>query len=214
MRDIKMEEITKAIVDLDEDEVLKLVKEKLEAGDDPMEILNASRKGMSQIGEESGEGGSVFLTDLIMAGEIFKQVMDILMPKLVDKKEEAKGTVVIGTVKGDIHNIGKDIAITFLEAEGFEVIDLGVDVPPEKFIEAIKENNPQVVGLSGLLTLSIEPMKKTIEEIEAANLREGLKIIVGGERMDQEVSDHVGADAWVNDATKGVSIIKNWVGVE
>ena len=209
-----MEEITKAIVDLDEDEVLKLVKEKLEAGDDPMEILNASRKGMSQIGEESGEGGSVFLTDLIMAGEIFKQVMDILMPKLVDKKEEAKGTVVIGTVKGDIHNIGKDIAITFLEAEGFEVIDLGVDVPPEKFIEAIKENNPQVVGLSGLLTLSIEPMKKTIEEIEAANLREGLKIIVGGERMDQEVSDHVGADAWVNDATKGVSIIKNWVGVE
>jgi methanogenic corrinoid protein MtbC1 len=209
-----MEEISKAIIDLDEDKVLNMVKEKLETGEDPMKILEASRKGMSKIGEESGEGGSVFLTDLIMAGEIFQQIMEILMPKLVDQKEEAKGKVVIGTVKGDIHNIGKDIAITFLEAEGFEVIDLGVDVPPEKFIEAIKENNPQVVGLSGLLTLSIEPMKNTIDEIEAADLRKNLKIIVGGERMDTEVSEHVGADAWVNDATKGVAIIKKWVGVE
>jgi methanogenic corrinoid protein MtbC1 len=209
-----MEEISKAIVDLEEDKVIRLVKEKLEAGEDPMEILEAGRKGMSKIGEESGEGGSVFLTDLIMAGEIFREVMDILMPKLVDKKAESKGKVVIGTVQGDIHNIGKDIVITFLEAEGFEVIDLGVDVPPEKFLDSIRENNPDVVGLSGLLTLSIEPMKKTIKAIEDANLRENLKIIVGGERMDQEVSEYVGAEAWVNDAVEGVKIIKNWVGGE
>lgn len=209
-----MEEISKAIVDIEEEKVIRLVKEKLEAGEDPMEILEAGRKGMSKIGEESGEGGSVFLTDLIMAGEIFREVMDILMPKLVDKKAESKGKVVIGTVQGDIHNIGKDIVITFLEAEGFEVVDLGVDVPPEKFVDSIRENNPDVVGLSGLLTLSIEPMKKTIKAIEDANLRENLKIIVGGERMDQEVSEYVGAEAWVNDAVEGVKIIKNWVGGE
>ncbi|MBD3195257.1 MAG: cobalamin-binding protein [Candidatus Lokiarchaeota archaeon] len=206
-----MEEITKAIVDLDEDKVLKLVKDKLDAGEDPLEILEAGRKGMSQIGEESGEGGSVFLTDLIMAGEIFREVMEVLMPKLADKSTESKGKIVIGTVQGDIHNIGKDIVITFLEAEGFEVIDLGVDVPPEKFVESIKENNPEIVGLSGLLTLSIEPMKKTIETIEGADLRSNLKVIVGGERMDQEVSDRIGADAWVNDASEGVKIIKKWV---
>ncbi|TFF63750.1 MAG: cobalamin-binding protein [Promethearchaeota archaeon] len=207
-----MEEISKAIVNLEEDKVIKLVKEKLEAGKDPMEILEAGRKGMSKIGEESGEGGSVFLTDLIMAGEIFREVMEILMPKLVDKKEESKGKVVIGTVQGDIHNIGKDIVITFLEAEGYDVIDLGVDVPPEKFIEAIKENNPHVVGLSGLLTLSIEPMKKTIQSIESADLRKDLKIIIGGERTDEEVSEYVGADAWVNDAVEGVKIINQWIG--
>jgi len=207
-----MEEISKAIVNLEEDKVIKLVKEKLEAGEDPMEILEAGRKGMSKIGEESGEGGSVFLTDLIMAGEIFREVMEILMPKLVDKKEESKGKVVIGTVQGDIHNIGKDIVITFLEAEGYDVIDLGVDVPPEKFIEAIRESNPHVVGLSGLLTLSIEPMKKTIQTIENADLRKNLKIIIGGERTDEEVSEYVGADAWVNDAVDGVKIINQWVG--
>lgn len=207
-----MNEISNAIVDLEEDKVLSLVKEKINANEDPYEVLEALRKGMSEIGSQSGEGGSVFLTDLIMAGEIFKQAMEILMPKLVDKKAEAKGKVVIGTVEGDIHDIGKNIAITFLEAEGFEVVDLGVDVPPEKFIDAIKEHNPQVVGLSGLLTLSIPPMKKTIEAIKDAGVRDQIKIIIGGERTDQEVCENVGADDWVNDAVVGVQKIKNWVG--
>ncbi|TXT59582.1 MAG: Cobalamin B12-binding domain protein [Promethearchaeota archaeon] len=212
MRDIKMNEISNAIVDLEEDKVINLVKEKVNANEDPYEILEALRKGMSEIGAQSGEGGSVFLTDLIMAGEIFKQAMEILMPKLVDKKAESKGKVVIGTVEGDIHDIGKNIAITFLEAEGFDVVDLGVDVPPEKFVEAIKEHSPQVVGLSGLLTLSIPPMKKTIQAIKDAGLREQVKVIIGGERTDEEVCENVGADDWVNDAVVGVQKIKTWVG--
>lgn len=205
-----MKEISDALADLEEDKVLKLVKEKLDANENPFKILEACRKGIADIGNQSIEG-TAFLTDLIMAGEIFKEAMELLMPKLVISESEIKGKIVIGTVEGDIHNIGKDIAITFLKATGFDVTDLGVDVLPQKFVDAIKEHKPQVVGLSGLLTLSIEPMKKTIESISNANLREDIKIIVGGERMDQGVCEHVGADAWVNDAVKGVKIIKNWI---
>lgn len=205
-----MEEISEAIADLEEEKVLKLVKEKLEANEDPLQILEACRKGMTKIGSKSGD--TVFLTDLIMAGEIFNEAIEILMPKLAGSSTQNLGKVVIGTVQGDIHNIGKDIAINFLKAEGFEIIDLGVDVPPENFIEAIKEHHPPVVGMSGLLTLSIEPMKKTIEAMSAANLRAGVKVIAGGERMDTDVCKHIGADAWVNDAIEGVKIIKKWVG--
>ena len=205
-----MSKISEAIKELEEEKVLQLVKEKLDAGEDPIKILEACRMGMTEIGK--GSGDTVFLTDLIMAGEIFNEAMELLMPKLGRSSTKNLGKVIIGTVEGDIHNIGKDIAINFLKAEGFDVIDLGVDVPAQKFIDAIKEHNPSVVGLSGLLTLSIEPMKKSIEAIIAANLRDGLKVIIGGERTDEEVCKYVGADAWVNDAIEGVKIIKNWVG--
>jgi methanogenic corrinoid protein MtbC1 len=209
---MSLEEISEAIINLEEDKVLKLVKEKLEANEDPIKILDACRAGMSKIGDESGEGGTIFLTDLIMAGEIFNEAMELLMPKLTSSATQQLGKVVIGTVEGDIHNIGKDITINFLKAEGFEVIDLGVDVPPQKFVDSIKEHNPPVVGMSGLLTLSIEPMKRSVEAITNANLREKVKIIIGGERTDEEVRKYVGADAWVNDAVEGVKIIKKWVG--
>ena len=207
---MSLDEISNAIKELEEEKVLQLVKEKLDSGEDPIKILDACRKGMAEIGKASGD--TVFLTDLIMAGEIFNQAMEILMPKLANESTKNLGKVVIGTVEGDIHNIGKDITINFLKAEGFEVIDLGVDVPPQKFVEAIKEHNPPVVGMSGLLTLSIEPMKKAIEAIAAANLRDKVKVIIGGERTDEEVRKHVGADAWTNDAIDGVKMIKNWVG--
>ena len=205
-----MNEISESITNLEEEKVLKLVKEKLDAGEDPIKILEACRIGMTEIGK--GSGDTIFLTDLIMAGEIFNEAMELIMPKLVGSATESLGKVVIGTVEGDIHNIGKDIAINFLKAEGFEVIDLGVDVPAQKFVDAIKEHNPLVVGMSGLLTLSIEPMKKAIETIASGNLREKVKVIIGGERTDQSVCDYVGADAWVNDVIDGVKIIKNWVG--
>jgi methanogenic corrinoid protein MtbC1 len=207
---MSLETITKAITNLEESEVLKLVKEKLDAGEDPISILDACRLGMAEIGK--GAGDTIFLTDLIMAGEIFNEAMELLMPKLAGISTKNLGKVVIGTVEGDIHNIGKDIAINFLKAEGFEVIDLGVDVPAQKFVDAIKEHNPPIVGMSGLLTLSIEPMKQSVDAIAGAGLRNKVKVIIGGERTDEEVCKHVGADAWVNDAIEGVKIIKGWVG--
>jgi len=205
---LRLEEISDALTKLEEDKVLQYVKEKIDANEDPIKILEACRKGMAEIGKEDDE---IFLTDLIMAGEIFNEALELLMPKLKNTTTKSIGKIVIGTVEGDIHNIGKDIAIKFLKAEGFEVIDLGVNVPAQKFVDAIKEYNPHVVGMSGLLTLSIRPMKKSIETIVAANLRDKVKVIIGGERADEEVCIYVGADAWVNDVIEGIKIIKKWV---
>jgi len=205
---LRLEEISDALTKLEEDKVLQYVKEKIDANEDPIKILEACRKGMAEIGKGDDE---IFLTDLIMAGEIFNEALELLMPKLKNSTTKSVGKIVIGTVEGDIHNIGKDIAIKFLKAEGFEVIDLGVNVPAQKFVDAIKEYNPHVVGMSGLLTLSIRPMKESIETIAAANLRDKVKVIIGGERVDEEVCIYVGADAWVNDVIEGIKIIKKWV---
>ena len=205
---MSLEEISEALINLEEDKVLQIVKEKIDAGEDPIKILEACRKGMAGIGKDDEE---IFLTDLIMAGEIFNETMEILMPHLVNSSTKSLGKIIIGTVEGDIHNIGKDIAIKFLKAEGFEVIDLGVNVSAHRFVEAIIEYHPHVVGMSGLLTLSIKPMKKSIEALSAANLRDKVKVIIGGERTDEEVCKFVGADAWVNDAIEGVKIVKNWL---
>ena len=207
---MSLETITEAIINLEEEKVLKLIKERIDANEDPIKILEACRKGMAEIGK--GTDDEIFLSDLIMAGEIFNEAVELLMPELVGSTSKSIGKIVIGTVEGDIHNLGKDIAINFLKAEGFEVIDLGVNIPAQKFIDAIKEHNPHVVGMSGLLTLSIEPMKRIIESIASANLRDQIKIIIGGERTDEAVCNYVNADAWVNDVIKGIKIIKNWVG--
>ena len=206
---MSLEAITEAITNLEEEKVLKLIKERIDANEDPIKLLEACRQGMAEIGKGTDE---IFLTDLIMAGEIFNEAVELLMPELVNSTSKSLGKIVIGTVEGDIHNIGKDIAINFLKVEGFEVIDLGVNVPAQKFINAIKTHNPLVVGMSGLLTLSIEPMKRIIEAIASANLRDQIKIIIGGERTDEVVCNYVNADAWVNDVIEGIKIIKNWVG--
>jgi len=204
---VSLEEVSEALTNLEEDKVLELVKEMIDANEDPFKVLEACRKGMAGIGKNEDE---VFLTDLIMAGEIFNEAMEILMPKLMSSTTKKLGKIVIGTVEGDIHNIGKDIAIKFLKAEGFEVIDLGVNVPAQRFVESIREYDPLVVGMSGLLTLSIRPMKRSIEAIIAANLRDKVKIIIGGERSDEEVCNFVGADAWTNDVIDGIKKIKKW----
>ena len=134
---MSLEEVSEALTNLEEDKVLELVKEMIDANEDPFKVLEACRKGMAGIGKNEDE---VFLTDLIMAGEIFNEAMEILIPKLMSSTTKKLGKIVIGTVEGDIHNIGKDIAIKFLKAEGFEVIDLGVNVPAQRFVESI--NNP------------------------------------------------------------------------
>ena len=159
------------------------------------------------------EEGRFFVSDLMMAGEILKQIMVILKPVFGENKMENKGTIVIGTVEGDVHDIGKNIISALLEAEGFNVIDLGVDQPPEEFITAIKENKPKIVALSGLLTEATESMKKTVEAIKGAGLRDQVKIVVGGGRTDEETKEYTGADEWSDDATSGVKKFKKLAGV-
>ena len=212
MADVR-EEFVNALADLDEAKTIELTKRRVEAGEDPFAILEDVRKATDIIGKRFEEG-RYFVSDLIMAGEILKQIMDIVKPLIGEKAGEAKGKVVIGTVEGDVHDIGKNIVIALLEAEGFEVIDLGVDQPPEAFVNAIKEHNPDVVRLSGLLTEAIESKKKTVEAIKEAGLRDRVKIIIGGGRTDEEAKEYVGADDWADDAAVGVRKIKALMGVE
>ncbi|MEM1658319.1 MAG: cobalamin-dependent protein [Candidatus Jordarchaeales archaeon] len=206
------EEFVNALADLNEAKTLELVKKRIESKEDPFVILDDVRKATDIIGKRFEEG-QYFVSDLIMAGEILKQIMELLKPVIGAKKGVSKGRIVLGTVEGDVHDIGLSIVTALLEAEGFEVINLGVDQPPQAFVDAIKKYNPKVVGLSGLLTEAIESMKKTIEAIKAAGLRDKVKVIIGGGRTSEEVKAYTGADDWADDAAVGVRKIKKLAGV-
>jgi len=206
--------LVNAIADMKEEEALKLVREMVEGGSDPMEILEAGRKAMDIVGQRY-EKGTYFLPELMLAGEMLTQITDIIKPELAKLPEVKRhGKVVIGTVAGDIHDIGKNVVSFMLDVNGFDVLDLGVDVPAQKFVEAIQDFEPQVVGLSGFLTLAFDAMKETVEAIKAAGLRDGVKIMVGGGQVNEKIQEYAGADAYGKDAMAGVSLAKKWVGVK
>jgi methanogenic corrinoid protein MtbC1 len=205
-------QLVNAIADMREEEVLKLVNEMVEGDSDPMAILDDAREAMDIVGKRY-EDGTYFLPELMLAGEMLNQITDILKPKLAKLPEVKRhGKVLIGTVEGDIHDIGKNIVTFMLDVNGFEVLDLGVDVSRQKFVEAIEDFQPQVVGLSGFLTLAFDTMKETIDAIQAAGLRAQVKIMVGGGQMDDQVRAHTGADAYGRDAMAAVKLTKDWIG--
>jgi 5-methyltetrahydrofolate--homocysteine methyltransferase len=207
-------QLVEAIADMKEEEALKLVKEMLEGGSEPMAILDSARQAMAIVGQRY-EGGVYFLPELILAGEMVSQITEIVKPELAKMPEVKRhGKVVIGTVAGDIHDIGKNIVSFMFDVNGFEVLDLGVDVSPQKFVQAIRDFQPQVVGLSGFLTLAFEGMKETVEAIKAAGLRDGVKIIIGGGQVNDKIQEYAGADAYGKDAVAGVSLAKKWVGAK
>lgn len=205
------EEYINALADLDEIKVFELTEKKLNAGEDPLEILNDVKRAMDIVGKRF-EDGWYFVADLMMAGEILNKLTDMIKPRL-KKSNTSKllGKVVIGTVKGDIHDIGKDIVITMFEANDFEVIDLGVDVHPDKFVEAIQKHQPQIVGMSALLTSAFGSMRGTVKAIEEAGLRNQIKIIIGGGTIDEDTKDYVGADAYCRDPVAAINLAKKWV---
>ena len=206
------EQLVNAIADMREEETLKLVKEMVEVGSEPMAILDAAREAMDIVGKRYEEG-AYFLPELMLAGEMLNQITELVKPKLAEAPEvETQGKVLIGTVHGDIHDIGKNIVSFMLDVNGFEVRDLGVDVPAEKFVEEIKDFEPQVVGLSGFLTLAFDVMKETIDAIQAAGLRDQVKVIIGGGQVDDQVTAHTGADAYGRDAMAAVKLAKDWIG--
>lgn len=207
-------ELVNAIADMREEESLKLVKEMVAGGSDPMAILDAAREAMAIVGQRYDKG-AYFLPELILAGEMLSQITDLVKPELAKLPEiSRRGKVLIGTVQGDIHDIGKNIVSFMLDVNGFEVLDLGVDVPPQKFVEAIRDFQPQVVGLSGFLTLGFDAMKETVEAVEEAGLRDGVKIMIGGGQVNAKIQEYAGADAYGRDAMAGVSLAKKWVGVK
>jgi methanogenic corrinoid protein MtbC1 len=206
--------LVNAIADMKEEAALEIVKKMVEDGSDPMEILDAARQAMDLVGQRY-EKGDYFLPELMLAGEVMAQITDLVKPELAKAPEvEHRGKVLIGTVDGDIHDIGKNIVTFMLDVNGFDVLDLGVDVSPQKFVEAIGDFQPQVVGLSGFLTLAFDAMKETVEAIKEAGLRDGVKIMVGGGQVNDEISEYAGADAYGKDAMAGVSLAKKWTGAK
>ena len=202
--------LTDAIVGMREDEAIDLVRGMLDGGADPADVLEDAQGAMTALGDQF-ERGDIFIPELIMGGEIMRHISDELTPHLKGGPSgDKRGVIVLGTVQGDIHDIGKDIVVLMLDVNGYEVHDLGIDVAPEQFVTAIKELKPAVVGLSGLLTLAFDSMKATIEAIAAAGLRDQVKIMVGGSPVDQQVQDYTGADGWGLDATAALKMAAAW----
>jgi len=207
------EKIIEAISEMQEEESIKIVKEMLEDGADPMEIMGKCKMAMEIVGERY-EKGEYFVPQLIMAGEIMTQISDLTKEKIGEEEteeEEKIGKILMGTVNGDIHDIGKGIVNFNLEMNGFEVIDLGVNVAAEKYVEAIKEYSPDVVGMSCLLTIAFDPMKQTVDAINEAGLRDKVKIMIGGAPIDDRICEYTGADGWGENAVEAVTLAKKWV---
>ncbi|MGA7677125.1 MAG: cobalamin-dependent protein [Dehalococcoidia bacterium] len=207
-------DLVSALADLKEKEALKIAEDRLKAGEEPLKILEDARKAMEIVGKRFASS-EYFMPDLVYSGEILRAVTDMVKPKLAKAGEIKRlGKVVFGTVAGDIHDIGKDIVVFMLDVNGFEVYDLGVDVPAQKFVEKIKESGAPIVGLSGFLALAFDSMKETVEAIKAAGLRDKVKVMIGGGQMSDEISKYTGADAYGKDAMAGVSLAKKWAGAK
>lgn len=208
------EELKNAIIEMREEDALKLTTQLLDSGTKPLEVLETCRKALDVVGQRFEEG-EYFLPELMLAGEMMNQISGIIKPKLAEMPDrERYGKVLIGTVQGDIHDIGKNIVSFMLDVNGFEVLDLGVDVPPQKFVEAVQSFQPEVVALSGFLTLSFDAMKNTVAAIESAGFRDKVKIMIGGGQINEEVRQYAGADGYGKDAMAGVSFAKKWVGAQ
>ena len=205
------EKLIDLMADLKEEETYAQVEALINSGTDPLEILAQARSAMEIVGKRF-EIEEYFIPDLVLAGEILKAISERVKPLL--KKGEApqkKGKVLIGTVAGDIHDIGKDIVTLMLDVNGYEVLDLGINVPVQVFVDKVKEFEPRVVGLSGFLTLAFDSMEKTVRALEEAGLRNQVKIMIGGGQMDDEVRKYARADAYGKDAAAAVNLCKQWI---
>jgi len=205
-------DLVKTLSDLKEKEAIKIVEDRLKAGEDPLKILDDARKAVEIVGKRFSDC-EYFIPDLVYAGEILKNITDMVKPKITKAAATKRvGKVIVGTVAGDIHDIGKDIVVFMLDVSGFEVTDLGIDVPVQKFVDAIKNTGSKVVGLSGFLTLAFQSMKDTVDAIKKAGLRDKVKIMIGGGQIDEQVKNFTGADAYGKDAMEAVKLAKGWIG--
>ena len=206
------EDLIKTLAELKEKEALRIVEDRLSGGEDPLKILDDARRAVEIVGKRFADG-EYFIPELIYSGEILKAVTERVKPKIARGGEVKRlGKVIIGTVAGDIHDIGKDIVVFMLDVNGFEVFDLGIDVPAQKFVDAIKDTGSRVVGMSGFLTLAFQSMKDTVEAIKKAGLRDKVKIMIGGGQIDEQVRIFSEADGYGKDAMTAVKLAKGWIG--
>lgn len=203
--------IASLIVALEEERTLSSVRAALESGTEPLELVEQLREGMSEVGSRF-ESKQYFLSELVMSAEIFREAMVIIEPRLAAGAGPSRGCVVIGTVKGDIHDIGKNIVASLLRCEGYEVHDLGVDVAPAAFVQKLEETGTGLLALSGLLTLAFDSMKETVAYVRDAGLRDRVKIIIGGGPVNEQVLEYAGADAWGRDVAEAVRLAERYLG--
>ncbi len=210
---VNVQLLTQAVGELDEDRVMALLTEFVAAmptAEEALSALNACQQGMNAVGELY-ETGEYFVGDLIFAGELLTKAVDLIKPVLRGEGAATIGKIVLGTVRGDIHDIGKNIFKSLVESAGFEVYDLGVDTSPEAFVAKAREVGADVVGMSGVLNLATAAMKNTVDALKAAGLRNGVKVLIGGNPVNSEVCRNVGADAFTTNAAQGVKICQGWV---
>jgi methylmalonyl-CoA mutase cobalamin-binding domain/chain len=206
------EKLTELIIELEVDDITDAVKEALNEGKDPFDVMNALTKGMDEVGKRYEEK-EYYLTELVLAGETMKEAFKVLKPALAasDTSTE-KVKIILATVKGDNHDIGKNILGSLLLSSGFELIDLGMDVDENTIIEKVKETGASIVALSSLLTMTVEHIKVVHEALIAAGIRDKVKLIVGGAPLNEELAKKLGADDFANDAVDGVKHIKRLAG--
>jgi 5-methyltetrahydrofolate--homocysteine methyltransferase len=207
------DKLINSIVEMREDEAIQTVEEMMNNNVPVMDIMDKCKLAMEKVGQKFEEG-EYFVPQLLMAAEIMTQITEMTKDELQAETDDDKiGTIVMGTVEGDIHDIGKGIVNFNLDVNGFKVIDLGEDVSPNQFIDAIKEHKPDIVGMSCLLTVAFDSMEKTVDAIKNAGLRDEVKIMIGGAPINDEIYEYTGADGWAEDAVKAVKLAKNFIGV-
>jgi 5-methyltetrahydrofolate--homocysteine methyltransferase len=199
-----------ALISGDADKVCSLVQTELDQGTRAAEILNIGLiAGMDIVGEKM-QSGDMFIPEVLMSAMTMNQAVDILKPLLSDDDNVTLGHIIVGTVKGDLHDIGKNLVTMMVGSSGFEVTDLGVDVAPEEFVKAIKEKNATIVALSALLTTTMPMMRKTIDAIRESGLADQVKVMVGGAPVTQAFADEIGADGYAADAGSAVKLAKSY----
>ena len=206
-------DLTRALVDLEENEALRIVRQRMERGDDPLQIIEDCQAGMREVGERYAQR-RYFLSALIMAGEILGQIVEIVLPTVEVKfVGQSSGRVLVGTVQGDIHDLGKNMLLMLLRSYGFTILDLGVDVSPARFVEETRAFKPHVIGLSGLITAAYASMRDTVSALRTMMAEDGIQIpvMIGGQ-VDEQVCRFVGADYWSTDAMEGVRLCQKLVG--
>jgi len=205
-----IEELRNAVVNLDVDSARATAEEAVRLGVNPVEAIeNGLSKGIREIGDKF-EAGEAFVMELVLAAEAMKAGIEVFRPLLAAQRLERKATgiVVIGTVRGDIHDMGKNLVIVMLEAAGFDVKDLGVDVPPERFLEKVKEEKPHIIAMSSLLTTSAPEQKIVVDALEKNGIRRGLKVAVGGAAVTPKLAKEMGADGYSDNAVDSVAVFK------
>jgi len=212
MRNTEPGDLVRAMAELDEARTFELVRARLESGVSPLEIIEECRKGLAVVGERYSRS-EYFLSDLVMSAELFREAMLTVWPEAEDEPRDGPEPVpiVVGTVRGDIHDLGKNITVWLLRSYGFEVADLGVDVSPEVFVQEVEQRQARILGLSALITAGLEQMKATVDVLRAKGLRDRVTVIIGG-LVDDNVARYVGADAWVKDASEAVPLCRKVLG--